>query len=265
MHTFAEVALTYSKMKLFGLIGYPLKNSFSKDYFRNKFEEYDLDYTYENFPIEDISAIKNLIEIHDDLVGLSVTIPHKETVIPYLDEIDPVASEIGAVNCIKIVRDHGKIKLIGYNTDAYGFEVSLVNFLSNHINQKPNTFVFGSGGAAKAVCYVLKKLKIPFKQLSRKIVEANQINYSEITDEIIKNNFLLINCTPIGMFPYENEILPLPFESLTDKHYCYDLIYFPPLTRFLKTASNNGAHTKNGLQLLYLQAEKSFEIWEQNS
>ncbi len=253
-----------SIMKLFGLIGYPLKNSFSKDFFRNKFEENEYDYKYENFPLEEISEIKNLIATHDNLAGLNVTIPFKESVMAFLDEIDPVAKEIGAVNCIKIIRNNGEVKLVGYNTDAFGFEVSLVNFLTHHIYQKPKTIVFGGGGAAKAICYVLKKLNIPFQKLSRNVVEPNQINYSEITEEIIKDNFLLINCTPIGMFPYENEILPLPFEALTDKHYCYDLIYFPPLTRFLKAASSNGAHTKNGLQMLYIQAEKAFEIWEEN-
>lgn len=244
-----------SLVKKFGLIGYPLSHSFSKPYFEEKFKELGLtDHSFDTFELKDISEFPGLIRKEKDLVGLSVTIPHKETVIQYLDELDEVAKEIGAVNCIRI-RDS---KLKGFNTDAVGFRQSLRPFLdSNH----SKALVFGTGGASKAIAYVLHELDIPFWFVSRKKSDDHTLTYSDLTPEIISSCKLLVNCTPVGMWPNDNDPLPIPYEGITAEHLCYDLIYNPADTVFLKRAKEKGALVSNGHNMLIFQAEEAWRIW----
>lgn len=242
-------------MKKFGLIGYPLKNSFSQNYFNSKFLSLGLlQYEYHNFPFKNIAQLENLLATEPDLTGFNVTIPFKEAIIPYLTELDTSAREAGAVNCVKRVNS----KLIGYNTDVYGFENSLLPLLVNTSNLK--ALVLGTGGAAKAVAYVLRKQSIPYTFVSR-TPEADQYSYAELSAEIISTHKLIINCTPLGMFPDIDGKPPLPYNLLTPEHIAYDLIYLPVETRFLQHSREQGATTKNGLEMLHLQAEKSWEIW----
>lgn len=242
-------------MKHYGLIGYPLTHSFSKKYFTNKFEKESIDACYDNFSITEINKIKKTI-IENNLSGINVTIPHKETIIPYIDEIDNEAKKVGAVNCVKVIQD----KLIGYNTDIIGFEKSFIPFISS-IKKNKKALVFGTGGANKAVIYVLKKHQIPFLQVSRNEILGG-ITYSEI-DETIMNDFsILINTTPVGTFPKIEEVLPLPFHLITKNHFVFDMVYNPEKTKLLSIAENEGAHIKNGLEMLHIQAEESWKIWQ---
>jgi shikimate dehydrogenase len=240
-------------MRKFGLIGHPLTHSFSQKYFREKFSRENIaDCDYELFPISSIQQFPDLIKSNPDLPGLNVTIPYKEAVIPFLDKLTDEARAIGAVNCIKI--NDGK--LTGFNTDVYGFEISLQKILS----QKPQqAFILGTGGSSKAVAYVLKKLHIPFVFVSR-TAKVNSIGYNEIVSNLKESN-LFINCSPVGMHPNENEMPLIPFEKLSDKDIFFDLIYNPAETLLLKKAAEKGAIIKNGLEMLELQAEKSWEIW----
>ncbi len=250
------------KMKLFGLIGYPLNNSFSKEYFKQKFKLLSLPYSYENFPLEDISMLPAFIQSQPTLSGFNITLPYKQQILPYLDKLDSSAEVVGAVNCVQIKREADKITLIGYNTDVYGFEISLLNFIIPHLKNF-KALVFGTGGASKAVCFILNKLNIPFIQAGRNTDHPDLINYEDLSIETIQSHLLLINCTAVGMFPIEEVILPIPFEGIGEAHYCYDLIYKPAMSTFLKASVRQGAHTKNGLEMLHLQADRSFEIWEE--
>lgn len=241
-------------MKQFGLIGYPLSHSFSKGYFAEKFKKEGIaDSQYDVFPLEKIEDFTALCEPHKNLVGLNVTIPYKEKIIPFLDELNEEAKAIGAVNTIKFVRGNK----IGYNTDAYGFEMSLKPLLKPH---HTSALILGTGGASKAVEYVLKKLRISFQYVSRN-KSANTINYDELDELIIHHSTLIINSTPVGMYPNVENSPDIPYGLVTDKHLLYDLIYNPEETQFLKEGKQHGAQTKNGLEMLYLQAEKSWEIW----
>ncbi len=243
-------------MKKLGLIGYPLSHSFSKKYFSEKFAKENITgYSYDTFPLENIAEFLELLKKEKDLLGLSVTIPHKETVIPFLDELDEVAEEIGAVNCIKITDG----KLIGYNTDAFGFKQSLRPFLdTNHTK----ALIFGTGGASKAVAYVLRNLGIHFWFVSRtKNKFGNTLMYDEITEDVISKCKLLINCTPVGMSPNADNFLPIPYSAITPQHLAYDLIYNPAETIFLKKAKEQGALVSNGYNMLCFQAEEAWRIW----
>ncbi|MFN5136444.1 MAG: shikimate dehydrogenase family protein [Chitinophagaceae bacterium] len=239
---------------LYGLIGYPLSHSFSKKYFTEKFLREGIENcVYELFPIEKIDLFPSLIESQPQLRGLNVTIPYKEQVLLYLDELSDAVKEIGACNCIAFTNG----KLIGYNTDVIGFEQSLLPLLKPH---HTHALVLGTGGAAKAVCWVLNKLKIDFKIVSRSS-GTDYLSYHDLNANIISNYPIIINTTPLGMQPNVNSKPSLPYESITNKHLCYDLVYNPPLTSFLKTAEGQGAIIKNGLQMLELQAEAAWEIW----
>lgn len=243
-------------MKKLGLIGYPLSHSFSKKYFEEKFRKENLtDFSYNTFPLKNISEFTALMQKESDLLGLSVTIPHKETVIPFLTALDPIADEIGAVNCIK----NEKGKLIGYNTDAFGFRQSLRPFLdANHTK----ALIFGTGGASKAVAYVLRNLGINFWFVSRAQNKfGNTITYDELTEDIIASCKLLVNCTPVGMSPNNEAFLPLPYNAITPQHLAYDLIYNPEETVFLKKAKEQGALISNGYNMLVFQAEEAWRIW----
>lgn len=244
-------------MKKLGLIGYPLSHSFSKKYFSEKFEkEHITGYSYEAFALKEITELDELLAKEKELLGLSVTIPHKESVIKYLDELDPVAEEIGAVNCIKITNG----KRMGYNTDAFGFRQSLRPFLDVNHNK---ALVFGTGGASKAVAYVLKNLGIDFWLVSRQQGGENTLTYNDLNEQVIASCKLLINCTPVGMSPNDEAVLPLPYEAITPEHLAYDLIYNPAETQFLKRAKAQGALISNGYNMLVFQAEEAWRIWNQ--
>lgn len=242
--------------KLFGLIGYPLGHSFSQGYFTEKFKSLGLhDHQYQNFPIADLSAFPELIAQHPQLCGLNVTIPHKQNIIPYLHVLDDQAAAVGAVNCIRI--DNGK--LTGFNTDVDGFKMSIKPFLENHYER---ALILGTGGAAKAVAYVLRQWGIPFHFVSRqKGVDA--VAYTDINADSIAHYKLIINTTPMGMFPDAAAAPELPYEALSPSHFLYDLIYNPEETKFLQLGKLAGAKTMNGMSMLRLQAEKSWEIWRQ--
>lgn len=257
-------------MKKYGLIGYPLGHSFSKDYFTKKFEREGLtDCVYEIFPLPNLSGFEDLIRSEPDLCGLNVTIPHKIGVMFYLTEIDEAAKAIDAVNCIKVVNARPaasffsgevssmNVKLIGYNTDAYGFEKSLSPLLkSNHTK----ALVLGTGGASRAVTYVLQKLHIEYILVSRRSV-GKQLKYADLNQEIIESHPLIINTSPVGMAPHIDECPDIPYEYLSSQHLLYDLIYNPEKTEFLKRGEAKGAAIKNGMEMLQLQAEKAWEIW----
>jgi shikimate dehydrogenase len=241
-------------MRQFGLIGYPLSHSFSKEYFAEKFQRDDItDCNYEVFPLEKIQDFVGLCEQHKNLVGLNVTIPYKERIIPFLEELNDEAAAIGAVNTISFAGG----KKIGFNTDCYGFEMSLEPLLKSY---HTSALILGTGGASKAVEYVLKKLGISFQYVSRH-ESANAIRYDALDERIILHSTLIINTTPLGMYPNIENSPDIPYGFITDKHLLYDLIYNPEETQFLKEGKKRGAQTKNGLEMLYLQAEKSWKIW----
>ena len=243
-------------MKEFGLIGYPLEHSFSKKFFEEKFRrELITNHTYHLFPLPFIEGFFPLIGAHPDLRGLNVTVPYKEAVIEFLNEIDPMAKSIGAVNCVKI--NSGYLK--GYNTDAPAFEESLKSFLTTKPQQ---AFVLGTGGSARAVCFVLQKLHIPYLLVSRRL-GSHRIHYGGILKNM-KDTNLFINTTPQGMFPHIENYPHIPYFKLTENDFLFDLIYNPEETVFLQRGKAKGAHIKNGLEMLHLQAEKSWEIWNRN-
>ena len=240
-------------MSKFGLIGRSLKHSFSKNYFEKKFVELKLkNHTYDLIEKENLINIKSFL-IENNYSGLNITIPYKKEIISQLDSFSDEAKLIGAVNTIKIEGSNLK----GYNTDYYGFRDSLLNFIPHN---KIKALVFGTGGASKAITKVLGDLNINFKIVSRNSIK-NGFTYKDITSEVISNYKLLINTTPLGTFPNVNECINISFEFLSSTHYCYDLIYNPEETLLLKNAKERGAKTLNGLDMLKIQAEKSWEIW----
>lgn len=243
-------------MAQFGLIGKTLKHSFSKDYFEKKFRELNLNgHSYSNFELEQIEKFPDLVKQHSDLKGLNITIPYKESILPLLDALSEEAKAIGAVNCIKI--DNGKTT--GYNTDVYGFSQSIKPFLDNNHER---ALILGTGGASKAVAHVLKKagLGIYFVTSGTK-KSQNTFFYSEINDIVMNAFKLVVNATPLGMYPDVSGCPPLPYGYFSAQHLAYDLVYNPGQTVFLQKAGANGAITVNGLSMLQLQAEKSWEIW----
>jgi shikimate dehydrogenase len=245
-------------MRKFGLIGYPLSHSFSKKFFTQKFETEGIQNSeYELYPIEAISLLTPLIVDNLELEGLNVTIPYKLDVLPFLNGIDEAARLIGAVNCIKIDRTKESTLLKGFNTDAYGFEQSLKPLLAPGHSK---ALVLGDGGAAKAVKYVLDKLSIPFIVVTRRPFE-DTIVYEDINQEILEEYTIVINTTPLGMSPNVASFPDLPYQYLTANHLAYDLVYNPEETAFLNKAKVQGAKIKNGLEMLYLQAERSWYLW----
>lgn len=242
-------------MKLYGLIGYPLSHSFSQKYFEEKFTcENIADSEYRNFSIESIEKLREVLSENPDLIGLNVTIPYKEKVIAFLNELDETTREIGAVNCIKI--EDGKLK--GFNTDAYGFEMSIKPFLENKYER---ALILGTGGASKAVAYVLKRWNIPFHYATRNPNAPNHLSYHDLSKDNIKHFQLIINTTPLGTFPNTESSPDLPYEGMSSAHFLYDLVYNPSETVFLRKGKEQGAHTMNGLKMLELQAERGWNIW----
>lgn len=241
----------------FGLIGDNLPNSFSKSHFSALFRELRLEnYHYDNYPIEDINNLSSLLEKIENPIGFNITKPYKKKIIPLLDSIDEESRMIGAVNTIRI----HKGKLYGYNTDAFGFEQSLIPILTPVWKA---AMVFGNGGAAAAITYVLRKLQIPFIQLSRDASKG--MKYDELRSVHFESHSLLVNCTPLGMRPDLNSSPPIPYEFINENHLAYDLVYDPEETLFLKRCREKGASIKNGLEMLYLQAARSWEIWNADS
>ncbi len=245
-------------MKTYGLIGYPLSHSFSQQYFTRKFEDEKVDARYLLFPIPAITEFPELLDHHPYIAGLNVTIPYKEKIIPYLDALDEAVKEIGAVNVIKISWNGTKPFLKGYNSDVYGFEHSLTPMLEPHHQR---ALILGTGGASKAVAYVLNRLGIPYTFVSRTPRQLNEIQYQAVTREVLHAHTLVINTSPIGMFPYSDNCPDIPYEHLTSNHLVYDLIYNPEQTQFLQNAEERGAKIKNGIEMLFLQARRAWEIW----
>ncbi len=248
-------------MKIFGLIGFPLSHSFSQKYFSDKFQrEGILDVVYQNFEIKHIDDLPALLDSYPELQGLNVTIPYKQDVKKYIDNLDHSAEKVGAVNVVKVLPDGRKI---GYNSDYYGFRTSLESWISMNV---PNlkALVLGTGGAAKAVRIVLSDCNIPYSTVSRNQAKADY-DYYELTEnsQIIKDHQLIINTTPLGMYPHVNEAPHLPYELLNSDYFLYDLIYNPATTLFLSKGKEYGAKIKNGLEMLELQAEKSWDIWNE--
>ena len=246
-------------MQKYGLVGYPLKHSFSIGYFNEKFSSEKIEAEYINFEIPDINNFPEIIQANPNLHGLNVTIPYKEKVIPYLDELDKQAAAIGAVNVIKIIRNKGgKPKLIGYNSDIIGFTQSIQPLLLSHHKK---ALILGTGGASKAVFHGLKNLGIEAKFVSR-TARFGMLTYEELNAEIIKEYTVIVNCTPVGMYPKVDACPDIPYEAITSEHLLYDLLYNPHITLFMKKGEAKGAVTKNGLEMLLLQAFAAWEIWQ---
>ena len=242
-------------MKKFGLIGYPLSHSFSKKYFTEKFTNENIpDCVYELYPIKKIDQVGNILQSNPELVGLNVTIPYKEEVISYLGELDETAKAVGAVNTIKISNGNSK----GYNTDVYGFRESLKPLLKPHHKR---ALILGTGGASKAVAYCLRQLNIDYIFVSR-TQQQGCVSYDSVR-YYLHTFYVVINTTPLGMSPDTDQCPTIAYDAFSEKHLCYDLVYNPEETLFLKKAKEQGATVKNGLEMLYLQAERAWEIWNQ--
>jgi shikimate dehydrogenase len=236
-----------------------LEHSFSKGYFNEKFVAEKIDAEYVNFEIPSIEEFKYIIQKNPDLKGLNVTIPYKEQVIPYLDELSENVKLIGAVNVIKIIRNKGKIKLAGYNSDIIGFKQSISPLLLPHHQQ---ALVLGTGGAAKAIFYGLRQLGvIPIFVSRTKSDNINVITYDDLTPEVLEANTIIVNCTPVGMWPHVDACPDIPYKYLTNKHLLYDLLYNPDETMFMRLGKEQGATVKNGLEMLLLQAFAGWEFW----
>lgn len=241
---------------MYGLLGRKLGHSFSKEYFTDKFSRLNLNDSYVNIELDDVSEIISFVKENKDLKGFNVTVPYKEKIIPYLDDIDNVAKEVGAVNTVKVY-NNGMLK--GFNTDVIGFEKLLES--TRLQDYKTTSLIFGSGGASKAVQYVLRKNNIPFKIVSRNVDLGIKISYDEINSTGFSPYSLVINSTPVGMFPNVNEYLELPYSTITSQNIFIDLIYNPAETVFLEKARLKGAAVFNGLTMLYEQAEAAWKIW----
>lgn len=244
-------------MKNYGLVGFPLAQSFSQKYFTKKFATEQIDAQYLNFSIDDIEKFKTEVLSTPDLCGVNVTIPYKQKVMPMLDGLDETAAKVGAVNVVKINRNNNKLTLIGYNSDVVGFENSLKPLL------KPchtHALILGTGGASKAVRYVLEKLGIEFKFVSR-TASADTLSYEQLTPEIMASHKLVVNCTPLGMFPKIEGCPNINYSQVGPDHLFYDLVYNPEVTVFLQRALDHGAQIKNGYDMLVGQAIRAWEIW----
>jgi shikimate dehydrogenase len=238
----------------FGLLGRNISYSFSKGYFTKKFKNLDLNkHSYENFDLANIQEFKDVISGSNAIKGMNVTIPYKEAIIPFLDELDETAAKIGAVNTIKFT----KKGLKGFNTDADGFQKAIAPYLEKHHRK---ALILGTGGASKAIAHVLGELKIEFKFVSRNPKE-NQLSYADLNEAVMKNHSVIINCTPLGTYPNLEQKPDIPYQFITSKHLLFDLIYNPEKSAFLGLGEKAGASISNGYRMLEFQAEKSWEIW----
>jgi shikimate dehydrogenase len=245
-------------MKLYGLFGFPLSHSFSKKYFTEKFHREGLaDYAYENFESRNAEDLKKIVVEQKGLVGLNVTIPHKQNVVALLDEFDEMAGAIGAVNCIKVRRSSNGFSLKGYNTDAFGFEESIKPKLkANH----KRALLLGFGGSSKAVAFALRKLNIDYLTVTREN-PLSDYTFSDLDQDIVEACHVIVNCTPLGMNPNIDSFPPIPYQYISKQHILFDLVYNPAETKFLKKGMEQGAAVLNGSEMLMFQAEKSWEIW----
>ena len=247
-------------MKKYGLIGMPLGHSFSQKYFTEKFNNEGIDAEYNLYQLESIEDVEKLLADEPDLQGFNVTIPYKEQIFKYLDDIDDEAKAVGAVNVVKIYRNGNKLKLKGFNSDIYGFYETLKPMLREWHKK---ALILGTGGASKAVAAMLRKLGIDYRFVSRSGKDG-ALKYSEIDQSVMNEHLVVVNTTPLGMFPNTDQCPDIPYNAFTTKHIAYDLIYNPLETKFLNLAYKNGAQTHNGLEMLHLQAEKALQIWQSN-
>lgn len=247
-----------SIMRRYGLIGHPLSHSFSREYFTDKFElERLTDCVYENYDLPEISGLRQLLETYPGLCGFNVTIPHKKSIIPFLDDLADDAREIGAVNTV-CVTSQG---LVGYNTDWFAFMQSLRPLLREDI---ATALILGTGGAARAVGYALQQLEIPHRYVSRQPAEGF-VTYASLTDAQVAGSHLIVNATPAGMAPHTDTRPMINYDVLTSQHLLYDLVYNPPHTRFLEAGKQRNARIKNGMEMLYLQADAAWELWQSSN
>lgn len=243
-------------MNKLGLLGKDISYSFSRTYFKKKFENENIKNTsYENFDIENIDLFPSIIKNTKGLKGLNVTIPYKEQVIPFLDKVNKKAKAIGAVNTIRITKTG---KLVGYNTDCYGFKKTLKPFIKSHHKK---ALILGTGGASKAIAYTLDEMGITYQYVSRKLSDGVGFSYETLTEDDISDNQIIINATPLGTFPNIEDCPNIPYHAINEKHILFDLIYNPEETKFLKLGNKNRATTINGLRMLEFQAEKAWSIW----
>ena len=244
-------------MTTYGLIGFPLGHSFSAAYFTRKFQEEEIAAEYNNYPMQSVDDVRTFVSDTPQLQGFNVTIPHKESVLPHLDELSIAAQQIGAVNVVKVERKNNRIRLLGYNTDFIGFRDSLRPLLTERVHK---ALVLGTGGASKAVTYALRSMDIE-PQLVSRTRRKDILSYEDLDREIIKNHPLIVNCTPLGTFPNIEGAPPIPYEHLTAENILYDLVYNPSETRFMILGKQQGAVVKNGLEMLHLQAQAAWKIW----
>ena len=245
-------------MKKYGLIGYPLGHSFSAAYFAEKFAKENIDATYCNYEMPTVDELLPLLRKEPELLGLNVTIPHKQAVIPLLDDISDTARAIGAVNVIAISRNGGTIRLKGYNSDVIGFSRSIQPLL--HPETHRRALVLGTGGASKAVVYGLRQMEISTTYVSRTPAEG-RLTYADLTPKVMNTHKVIVNCSPVGMFPHTDECRATPYDLLTPSHLLYDLVYNPLETKFMLRGAGHGATVKNGLEMLHLQAEAGWDSW----
>jgi len=247
-------------MKTFGLIGYKLGYSFSKNFFTEKFEKENLtDYQYINFELDNISLFPSIFDQYENICGMNCTIPYKQQLLQYMSEIDDEAKQVGAVNTVKILHTKEGMRLKGYNTDVIGFERSIKPVLTE---KHKKALILGTGGASKAIKFVLSKLNIEYISASiENELEENEIRYDSIDENIIAEHLIIINATPLGTFPNVEQCPPIPYHTLTSNHVLFDLVYNPEETQFMKNGKLNGATVKNGLEMLHGQAIASWEIW----
>lgn len=245
-------------MKVYGLIGYPLTHSFSKQYFTEKFKKEGIeDCKYELYPIESLYEITDLIKNNPNLRGLNITIPYKQLLLRHLNNFSKIPDGLRACNCVKI-KDG---KMLGYNTDVVGFERSFSPNLKSH---HKNALILGNGGATEAVKFVLQKLGIGYKIVSRKIHDGSALTYAQLNKSVIDENTIIINTTPLGTYPGVNDCPDIPYEFLTPGHFLFDVVYNPEKSLFLQKAEAAGATIKNGYEMLIIQAEESWRIWNED-
>ena len=248
--------------KLLGLIGYPLEHSFSERYFNERFSILGYDFIeYRNFPLEDIDEVVYLLKLVPEICGLNVTSPHKMGIMKFLSAVEPEAEKVGSVNTVIVERSVNRIYLTGYNTDIVGFEKSIVPLLEPH---HIKALILGTGGAARAVAYVFEKLGIEYCFVSRRFKqEGRSLLYSDLKKEIFEHYHIIINSTSLGMYPYDSFYPPIPYEYLSSNHLLFDLVYNPQETNFLRFGKSKGAKVKNGIDMLYIQANAAWEIFKQ--
>lgn len=244
--------------KLYGLIGYPLGHSFSYKYHNERFARLGIDAEYKNYELLDVSMLRTLVEKTPLLCGLNVTKPYKESVMPLLDNIDHTASLVGAVNVISIERDGNNVRMVGYNSDCDGFRTMVSPLLRTHHRK---ALVLGTGGAAKAVAAALRMERLDVTFVSRHSVGDNIIGYNDLTSSVIEEHTVIVNATPLGMYPHIDTCAPIPYELLTSQHLCCDVVYNPAKTEFMRRAACYGAKVCNGIEMLYKQADIAWEIW----